>query len=412
MPAPSPDARKPGDPAFPSGRRADALGFVLGAGPFLAWAWRHAAPGLTFHDSGEFALAADCWGVPHPPGAPTWVLLAGIFRHLGPWTDAARATNLFSGLLGAVTVGLAVVVVRRALAGGDDDRGPAPLLGGLAAGAILAGCRAFLDQAVVTEQYTLLTALGLAVVLAAGDLAAAAARGRPAARHPLLLGLLWGLACGNHLSQLVLGAVVVGAVLAAGRPTGRGRLVALVAAGFGLGSLVFVAMMLRARTNPALDWGHVADPGRLVWALARRGWETRSLGEVPDGFFAAWLRTLAPWRQLGPLALACAVAGMGLLVRERRRTWAWGGAAVVAYAVGIAVATGRQVGIGLDYIRHYGVADWHLPLYVAAAIAGGWGVGRLLGRGGPGRGSCPALAVGVLLVGALLAAGWSARREA
>ena len=71
--------------------------------------------------------------------------------------------------MGAVTVGLAVVLVRRALAGREGGGSFAPLLGGLAAGAMLGGCGAFLDQSVITEQYTLLTALGLAVVLAAEE---------------------------------------------------------------------------------------------------------------------------------------------------------------------------------------------------------------------------------------------------
>lgn len=61
------------------------------------------APSLTFHDSGELALAAASGGVPHPPGAPTWSVLATLFVHAGRFLDdPARGTNLLSGIWGAV----------------------------------------------------------------------------------------------------------------------------------------------------------------------------------------------------------------------------------------------------------------------------------------------------------------------
>jgi len=409
-----------------TGRPGAAVCFLAAFVPLLAWSWYHAAPGLTFHDSGEFGLASVCWGIPHPPGAPTWVLAAGAFVRLGGFDDPVRGTNLFSGLMAAITAGLAALLVRRWVALSRPAPAPAAgLAASLVAAGVLAGTRAFLDQAVITEQYTLLTALLAAVLLAATDLAATdfaatdlAAASRDAGGSGELraaaLGLLWGLACGNHLSQLALGTVVVWALAGA---AGRDRrlllrLGAWTAAGFLVGCAGFGWLVLRSRADPLLDWGDVETPRRLWWALTRREWGTRPLSEAPAGFAAAWLRSIDPAGQLGWAGLAVAVAGLARMGLGAPRRLAWLVLAVVPYAVGIFLATARQEGLGLDYVRHYGVTDWHLPLYLAGAVAAGWWVGveagvlvrrfkRVVGLG-------VALAVLILLV----AAGGPARRQA
>ena len=68
--------------------------------------WWNAAPSVTFHDSGEFAMAAASAGIPHPPGAPTWTALASAFVRIGGFKDPARGTNLFSGLCAAFTLAM------------------------------------------------------------------------------------------------------------------------------------------------------------------------------------------------------------------------------------------------------------------------------------------------------------------
>ena len=47
--------------------------------PLLAY---NCAPGISFHDSGEFSLALHSAGIPHSPGAPTWVILNPLFNLL------------------------------------------------------------------------------------------------------------------------------------------------------------------------------------------------------------------------------------------------------------------------------------------------------------------------------------------
>ena len=85
--------------------KADLLsGLFTGLVSFGVYAWT-AAPNVTLLDSGEFVLAAQHFGVPHPTGYPLWTLLAWIFQLL-PLGNAAWEINLFSG----VCAGLAVAV--------------------------------------------------------------------------------------------------------------------------------------------------------------------------------------------------------------------------------------------------------------------------------------------------------------
>ena len=96
---------KPAPPPERIWSRADGLAALVSAvisGSVYFWT---AAPNVTLLDSGEFLVAAQHFGVPHPTGYPLWTLLAWIFQLL-PLGNAAWEINLFSGLCGALAVGL------------------------------------------------------------------------------------------------------------------------------------------------------------------------------------------------------------------------------------------------------------------------------------------------------------------
>jgi tetratricopeptide (TPR) repeat protein len=90
--------------------RADGLVALLAAGiSFAFYAWS-AAPNVTLLDSGEFIVAAQHFGVPHPTGYPLWTLLTWIFQLL-PLGNAAWEINLFSGVCAALAVGLCAALL-------------------------------------------------------------------------------------------------------------------------------------------------------------------------------------------------------------------------------------------------------------------------------------------------------------
>lgn len=131
-----------------------ALTVLASAGVYF---WT-AAPNVTLLDSGEFVVAAQHFGVPHPTGYPLWTLLAWLFQLL-PLGNAAWEINLFSGFCGAIATGLLAwlfcsstgwMLAERA-AGREDA---IALAGGVAA-LLFAFSFSMWSQAVIAEVYTL-----------------------------------------------------------------------------------------------------------------------------------------------------------------------------------------------------------------------------------------------------------------
>lgn len=149
-------ASRPVRVAPPPGRRADRwLALAIGVVAFAVYA-RTLAPGLVADVDGPmFQFIGRTLGVAHNPGYPLYVLLTYPFSFVPIGTLAYRI-NLFSALLGGLTVALAFLVCRRL--------GCRPLVGAAAALGLAFG-RVFWSQAVVAEVYTLHAALVLGLVL-------------------------------------------------------------------------------------------------------------------------------------------------------------------------------------------------------------------------------------------------------
>src|SRR3989344_9150454 len=62
---------------------------------------------IGFGDSGTLAAAAVSWGIPHPPGFPSYVLIAHWFSYL-PWGTMAQKLAIVSVLASVATVGLVI----------------------------------------------------------------------------------------------------------------------------------------------------------------------------------------------------------------------------------------------------------------------------------------------------------------
>ncbi len=122
-----------------------------------------AMPNVGLLDSGEFNVAAQHFGVPHPTGYPLWTLLAWLFQLL-PLGNAAWEINLFSGLCGALAVGVTTLIASSMLRwmmpfwGGDEKRPVRAAVVGLVAvsfGLLFAFSFSVWTQAVIAEVYTL-----------------------------------------------------------------------------------------------------------------------------------------------------------------------------------------------------------------------------------------------------------------
>ena len=74
---------------------------------------RTMAPTVSFWDCGEFITCSYILGIPHPPGAPLFLLIGRIFTMLPLSADIAFRVNVISGISSALSVMLTYLIIIR-----------------------------------------------------------------------------------------------------------------------------------------------------------------------------------------------------------------------------------------------------------------------------------------------------------
>ena len=120
------------------------------------------APGLTWEneggDGGDFLAAAHTWGIPHPTGYPTYMVLLRSFSELIWFGDAASRANLFSALAGAVAVPFLFLAARKLLLRlpvSDTHGRTLPFAAAFVAALAFAASNLHWSQSTITEVYAL-----------------------------------------------------------------------------------------------------------------------------------------------------------------------------------------------------------------------------------------------------------------
>ena len=166
------------------------------------------APTVSFWDCGEFIACSATLSVPHPPGAPLFLLFGRIFAMIPFSTDIAFRTNLFSVLASAATIIILyysiILLIERFRGKSESVKDQFIVYFSAFIGAM---AFAFTDShwfnAVETEVYamsTLLTALTVWLVLKwdAADL-----EGKHGEKYLLFLFYTLGIAVGIHLLNIL-----------------------------------------------------------------------------------------------------------------------------------------------------------------------------------------------------------------
>jgi hypothetical protein len=349
----------------------DALLAALAGILSLALYVRTLVPWVLPGDSGEFQVLAAELGIAHTTGYPIYMLLAHIFDVLVPVGDLAYRANLFSAVMGALTIA-GVYLAGRLLTG----RRAAALFGALA----LAVGFTFWSQALIAEVYTAGAFFLVAVLVWL------LAWYRSGARRLLFMaGMTGGLGLGAHNSVGLLAPPIVVFLLLNWRrlqysstESSLRRPAPVISvppwfsalagglAGLLLYGMAFLAVDLHA--PPANIFNAAYGPSRSNWGLSQaaidsplsRIWFVASAGQWRGAFFInpaedtparldQYIAKLP--REFSGLALALALVGLlYLLWRDRRLATLF----VLALAVQCFVYFNYQVGdIYVFYIPSY-----------------------------------------------------------
>ena len=258
-------------------------------------------------DGGELAAVALSGGVAHPPGYPTYLLLARLALWL-PRDESAARLAVLSAVCGALAVGATTMLV--ALCSSSRRSG---WVAGIFAGLSLALSERLWSQAVIVEVYTL-HLLGLTIC------ALLLWRWLTTGRSWLLVlaAYVLGLGLGVHLTLAALIPSAIAAWLSAPhRPRVTLRLALVTTAALAAGLAVYGLLPIWAAREAVPSWG---DPQTVsgFWRHISAAEYRYLVGVVPWsqrlGRLGYTLRDLLA--QPGPLALITAL-GWGLPVGWR-----------------------------------------------------------------------------------------------
>ncbi|MBN1121095.1 MAG: DUF2723 domain-containing protein [Anaerolineae bacterium] len=339
-------------------------------------------------DGGELASAVYTRGLVHPPGYPTYLLLAQSVW-LIPLKSFAYRLNIFSAVCAAGATALLAGMVSKMLQRDShlkaDDS--AYLAGALAALGL--GCTALVwTQAVIVEVYTL-AALWCVVLLALALWADRSPTSAAFTRRLVFLAAAAGLGLGSHyMTGLMAGTCLLYLVIRDyKRFLSPGTL--LLIPGFLLGLLVFAYLPLRAGAVPISNWGDPRSLDRLISVLRAEVYADRVDWRAGLNLarLASLVRVLV--EQIGVPGVICAGVGASLLWDSNRPLAVIGGmlvlvdlaltssyfsADILPYLYPALIVCWTMAGVGWYLVVHQGLRNrvkhpvWYGVLYGVAVL--------------------------------------------
>jgi hypothetical protein len=347
---------------------------IVAGGAFVVYL-RTLMPGIAFGDWAEMQTVPHIFGIAHPTGYPTYILLAWL-TELIPIGSVALRANILSAVLVSAALAIATAISIRL--------GVRPLVA-IAAGIATAAVGTIWAAATVAEVNPLHLFFAAAILHRALVWEA-----RRRVVDLFIGGLLVGLSLGNHLLTVFIAPFIALFVLWAGRREIIARPWILLAAGVAtlLGLSVYLYIPIAASRSPALPYNHPTTLDAVWWLVS--GTQFRGqfdfLSADGPGRFIESLPTL--WSLLvsraTPVLPILGFAGLAVLVWRRP---AFG---LMCAAI---LVLGLYVWANYLELEHYLLVPW-LVLGIGAAVAldaiadGLWAGAARVGLGSmPGRDS-------------------------
>lgn len=223
----------------------------------FAFYLRGASPTLYGGDSGELIASAHLLGVPHAPGYPVYNLLGKAAMVLIPWANPAYRGAVFCALVSSAVIVLFFLTIKRVAGEGNSI--------GLFCSLILATTPLFIEQARVVEVFglnALFVAAILLCLIQTND------------QRLMLASFLFGLGMGNHHTLVMLLPLFVGVWWSGSK---RVSVLLWCAFFFLAGLSVYLYLPIRARMNPAVNFGDPETLHRFWSVFTRKVFGTTSL---------------------------------------------------------------------------------------------------------------------------------------
>lgn len=226
-------------------------------------------------DGGELITASYTWGIPHPPGYPTYVVLGKLFS-LIPLGTIWQRYQIFSAVCVAIAAGFVALSAARLFRTMNPDyaRGELISLVALSSGLFVAFAPLVWSQAVIAEVYALNIAI-LAILIWAIITRCSAQT----------IGFLTGLSLTTHLTSIFILPV---ALLSPSALPRKRFLIAML-----VGLTPFLILPLLALTASPIRWGEAKTATGWLWLTTARLYYSNLMMMNP----ISWIARL---RQLGP----------------------------------------------------------------------------------------------------------------
>jgi len=367
--------------------------------------WEHSGA-----DGGDLLTAAAGWGVPHPTGYPTYILLLRVFSWIVPVGEIAFRASLMSALLGAAATALVYLVLARIIRTlPEAGRLPPVVLRGTAVtGAIaFAFSRQFWSQANIPEVYALNTALFALLLLLLLTSKSRRSEGRPDTVLRVLAGLVIGVGLGNHLTLgLAIAPFVVWSLWTPRGREGRWRLWLdwRPLAGLCAGLVVYAYPPIASARDPVINWGHPDTWEGFWWMISGSLYQSYAFGIAASHL----LTRLASWAdffmaQFTAVGLVLGAVGITVLWERHRGLLLAGVASVLLVSV---YTIGYQTRDSFIYlILPFMVFTVWISIGLVNLLSTVQGL--LAGRSGGRPWAAPAAYAGILLVVLLAVPGFS-----
>lgn len=270
-------------------------------------------------DSGEIATAVWSWGVAHPTGFPTYIILAKLFSYLLPCFEFAYRLNIFSALTGAATIGIVFFIFQKLKIN---------YWASVAAALSLAFGFSFWNHATLIETYGItafffsLEILFLLLFFETGKY-----------RYGYFMAVAGGLGAGAHLTFFLFAPfALIYAVLKILRKEFKFSLKKIIPPFLiflALASAIYSYIPLRAAANPALNWGDPSTKENFINYITQADYADK----IGSRSFESWILML---KELGKifsreftwpgLFLICAGA---VIIFKKQRIFFYAGLSVI-----------------------------------------------------------------------------------